>query len=30
MEAIVLFRQEEKWRPKFEAAPGRGKADGDP
>ena len=26
MEAIVLFRQEEKWRTKFENAPGRGKA----
>jgi hypothetical protein len=25
MEAIVLFKQEEKWRAKFEAAPGRGK-----
>jgi hypothetical protein len=27
MEAIVLFKQEEKWRAKFEAAPGRGKAE---
>jgi len=26
MEAIVLFKQEEKWRAKFEAAPGRGTA----
>jgi len=26
MEAIVLFRQEEQWRGKFEAAPGKGKA----
>jgi len=26
MEAIVIFKQEEKWRGKFEAAPGRGKA----
>ncbi|KAI9743251.1 MAG: hypothetical protein M1818_003097 [Claussenomyces sp. TS43310] len=26
MEAIVLFKQEDKWRAKFESAPGRGKA----
>jgi hypothetical protein len=26
MEAIVLFKQEEKWRGPFEAAPGKGKA----
>jgi len=26
MEAIVLFKQEDKWRAKFEAAPGKGKA----
>jgi hypothetical protein len=26
MKAIVLFKQEEKWRAKFEAAPGKGKA----
>ncbi|KAH8819496.1 ankyrin-like protein [Xylogone sp. PMI_703] len=26
MESIVLFRQEEKWKAKFENAPGRGKA----
>lgn len=25
-EAIVIFKQEDKWRAKFEAAPGRGKA----
>jgi len=25
-DAIVLFKQEEKWRAKFEAAPGKGKA----
>lgn len=29
MEAIVLFRQEEKWRGKFESAPGRGQAEGE-
>lgn len=27
MEAIVLFKQEDKWRAKFENAPGKGKAD---
>jgi len=26
LEAIVLFRQEDQWRMKFENAPGRGKA----
>jgi len=26
MEAIVLFKQEDKWRGKFESAPGKGKA----
>ena len=26
LEAVILFKQEEKWRGKFEAAPGRGKA----
>ncbi|TPX17630.1 uncharacterized protein E0L32_012075 [Thyridium curvatum] len=26
LESIVLFKQEEKWRSKFESAPGRGKA----
>jgi hypothetical protein len=25
MDAIVLFKQEDKWRAKFEAAPGKGK-----
>jgi len=25
MEAVTLFKQEEKWKGKFEAAPGRGK-----
>jgi hypothetical protein len=25
MECIVMFKQEEKWRARFEAAPGRGK-----
>jgi hypothetical protein len=26
MEAVTLFKQEEKWKGKFETAPGRGKA----
>lgn len=26
MQAVTLFKQEEKWKGKFEAAPGRGKA----
>ncbi|CZR64283.1 related to ankyrin [Phialocephala subalpina] len=26
LEAVVLFKQEDKWRAKFESAPGRGKA----
>jgi hypothetical protein len=26
MQAVTLFKQEEKWKRKFEAAPGRGKA----
>ena len=26
MEAIAVFKQEEKWKGKFEVAPGRGKA----
>jgi hypothetical protein len=26
LEAVVLFKQEEQWKAKFEAAPGRGKA----
>lgn len=26
LEAVVLFKQEEKWKGKFENAPGRGKA----
>ena len=25
MEAVTLFRQEEKWKARFEEAPGRGK-----
>jgi hypothetical protein len=26
LDCIVMFKQEEKWKAKFEAAPGRGKA----
>jgi hypothetical protein len=26
MAAVTLFKQEERWKGKFEAAPGRGKA----
>jgi hypothetical protein len=26
LEAVTLFKQEEKWKGKFESAPGRGKA----
>ncbi|KUJ10694.1 ankyrin [Mollisia scopiformis] len=26
LEAVVLFKQEDKWKAKFESAPGRGKA----
>jgi len=26
LEAVILFKQEDKWRGKFEAANGRGKA----
>lgn len=26
MQCIVMFKQEDKWRTKFESAPGRGKA----
>lgn len=26
MQCIVMFKQDDKWRAKFEAAPGRGKA----
>jgi hypothetical protein len=30
LEAVTLFKQEEKWKGKFESAPGRGKgAQGD-
>jgi len=25
MEAVTMFKQEEKWKGKFESAPGRGK-----
>lgn len=27
-QCIVMFKQEDKWRAKFDAAPGRGKAKG--
>jgi hypothetical protein len=26
LEAVALFKQEEQWKAKFEAAPGKGKA----
>jgi hypothetical protein len=27
MQCVAMFRQEEKWKAKFEAAPGKGKAE---